>query len=175
MEVDESEKGCICKYLLQYQIFADVRYRVWPRTESLKQYNTCLLHLQVNHSSLRHLRQQTRHTINPLLLLVRRHRIIPDLWTNRTSFPELDEQTVEVRPFPVRNLSNHLSNVSAGIVEDELVDADPDLPEVPMPGCDGLKCHGDPFGALISAVKLYISESRCLRKIDQRLHRIAYK
>ena len=42
-----------------------------------------------------------------------------------------------------------------------------DLLQVPMLGCDGFECHGDPYAVQYSAAENYIFEFCRFRKVDR--------
>ena len=111
----------------------------------------------VDYPSLRDLRQQIPRLIS-CASLPRGY----ELWANRMRLPELDQEVIQVRPF----LRSHFcigfydagEDPEVGMVVGHM---DRDLAEIPMFGCDGLECHGDPFNLPRSGPKNQILKLCC--------------
>ena len=67
-------------------------------------YTVSVILDQVNNPSPRQLRQQPRHMIPQIPPSLR--WLVHDLWTKRVRSPELDQQAVEVHPFPLNRFQS---------------------------------------------------------------------
>jgi hypothetical protein len=90
---------------------------------------------QLNHPSFRYLGQQTPNAIAHAWF-----HCVYDPWTNQTQLPELDQKAIETQPLPTNWFSNGLHNASTATAINN------GLLRTLMFQCDGLECHGDPFG-----------------------------
>ena len=80
--------------------------RLYPATMNTTSlsYTVSVVLDQVNNPSPRQLRQQPRHMIPQIPPSLR--WLVHDLWTKRVRSPELDQQAVEVHPFPLNRFQS---------------------------------------------------------------------
>lgn len=86
---------------------------------------------------------------------------------DRTRLPELGKKAIEVRPIPGVFSSRGLPDVLIDTEEGQTVwHIDRDSSEIPMFGCDGPQCHGDPFDPQRYELKNHISELYGFGEVD---------
>ena len=121
---------------------------------------------QVNNSPPRRLRQQGRHTIDRFLLFTLRRVRVGNPWTDRTRFPELDEEPVKFQPMPIHGFPNNLSDTCTGTERIVLV-GDVDRDSLKVFGRDGLECRSSPLDVKARAPEIRIFEPRRCREVDR--------
>jgi hypothetical protein len=121
-----------------------------------------LLFENVGYPSLRDLRQQM-----PNLIYRASPRRGYELWANRTRLPELDQETIEFQPllkFHFWGSPDLGGGPGEGKVERYM---NCDLLKVPVLGCDGLECNGNPFDPPRSGPKNHTFQFCRFREVDR--------
>jgi hypothetical protein len=110
--------------------------------------------------SLRYLRQQISTAISRITPF---HGYYP--WANRTRFPELNQEAIELQSLVTKGLSNGFPSVSAGTGDSRVVrHINRDPSKILMFGSDRLERRGDPFYVSRSGLKNHIFEFCQLRE-----------
>ena len=101
--------------------------------------------------------------------MARRH----DRRANRTRLPEVDEEVIEVQPTPVNPFPDGFPDIATKSEDTRVVGRIYyDSLKILIFGRDGLECGSDPFDVHRFDEKNNIVESRRLREIDHRRHRL---
>jgi hypothetical protein len=120
----------------------------------------------VDYSSLRDLRKQKPNLISR----VSRIRGY-EFRVNRIRLPELDQEAIQVPPFPRPYSCSGFLGADKGLIGY----MNRDLSKMLMLGCDGLECHGDPSNPPRSGPKSYILEFCRFREVHRDWHQLAWK
>jgi hypothetical protein len=84
--------------------------------------------------------------------------------------PELDQEAIEVRPFPRPHFCKEFPEV-----EELERYMNRDLVKIPTLGCDDLECRGDPFYIARSGLESHIPEFCRFREVDRSRVRVVYE